>query len=165
MSLSFPETTRSQAHSAGSPHFTSQSPLTFQNPGRLRGFAGSALSWHLAASSLPDSGCFFPDYIFSLLPVSLRGPGDWSLGAARLSLQCVRRCRHACLGAGFLFFWSFSLPVFEDGCLSSLGGGPMALFLNFAFPFFSVPSGTPFMCLLGPLVSPHVSYLSFMLSS
>lgn len=80
MSLSFPETTRSQAHSAGSPHFTSQSPLTFQNPGRLRGFAGSALSWHLAASSLLDSGCFCPDYIFSLLPVSLRGPDVWSLG-------------------------------------------------------------------------------------
>lgn len=33
MSLSFPETTRSQAHSAGSSHFTSQSPLIFQIPG------------------------------------------------------------------------------------------------------------------------------------
>lgn len=142
MSLSFSKTTRSQAHSTGSPHFTSQSPLIFQIPGGS-GFAGSGLSRHLAASSLPDSGCLFPDYVFSLLPVSVWGPGVWAwwrcLGAARLSLQCVRRCRQACLGAGFLFLWSFSLPEFEDGCLSSFWGGPMALFLSFAFPFSPFP--------------------------
>lgn len=124
------------------------------NPGRL------GLRWlssQLAPCSLLSPGFrLFPPWLRLLITsVSVRGPGVWAwwrrLGAARLSLQCVRRCRQACLGADFLFLWSFSLPEFEDGCLSSFWGGPMALFLNFAFPFFSLfPFWNSFYVLVRP---------------
>lgn len=136
---------------------TSQWPLVFQTPG-CSGASPAQLS-RLPAPR-PGRPRVLPRLRLLITSCQRPGPGLGEPPATVASLVCpVSAWVQVSFSFGFFHFLNLRIDVFHP-----FGGGPGVLVLNFVFPLFSLPSGTPAPCLLGPLVWSCLC-LSFVLSS